>query len=518
VPTARRRPRLSVLVAVTSLVLVGTAGTAYGQDDPSTPPPSDTPTSATDTPTESSAPTSGEPTEEQGAPQQPAVPDPPSEEEPEPGNPVPPPDNFVSAVATCNDGTAAVDVHVFDVPSASFTVSLYQQLPGGGFNEFKNTTYEPASQTHMATFEPVPIGLYVAYVSGTGKFTDVTTEVKDCADLEPGDGALTVQVECKAGWGIATFQVANQETGDVRTYTLTINDVPAYDIELSPGLFLRITENRYDDGEYIAELTGDGIRVTEHFAVACASGQAPKVFADSFCDALDPSQPADNFVGITNENRTDVGYTVVVREQGKPEVTKKVTIGGGQTGAAEFTGIGVGDHPVQVKGSDESIAAAVLIVDDCADVKLDPDGLQVSVRCADGESVVTFRFFPRGEFPETHQFSVDGSDKYNREVFFGGEGPYLFNRYVGEFADGAYTARLVGDGLNTVEQFTVDCDGVPNTPPATPAPTPQGRSASGLASTGATVGGLVMLGLLALGLGGALVLSGRRRRVAKGGG
>lgn len=513
--------RSIVMAAVTSVLLLGTAGTAFAQEDPSTPPASDTSTSAP-APTESSTPPSepSAPAEQPGAPGAPEVPpaanQPEEPSDPEEQDPAPPPDPLVSAIATCHNGTSEVTVYVlFEEPDAEFLVQVNQIVNGIGFSASKSTTFDSDSALHTVTFNSPPVGLYNVHVTGIGIATDIGVEVKDCRDLKPSDGALRVDVECKAGWGIVTFQVANQETGDVASYTLTSDAaLLEYAIELSPGLFLRISENGLPDGEYNATLTDENGNVvaTKDFTVVCESGNAPTVVqAAGDCDVNDPSKPSTGFVVLRNENRTDVTYTVIVRQAGKPELSKQVTVAPGQTGSAEFESVGAGDHPVQIKGSDDTVAATVLVIDDCTDVKPDADGLQVSVKCADGKSVVTFRFFPTLPFPRTNQFSVDGSAKFNETVFFGGEGPYQFSRFVGEFADGTHTARLVGNGLNTVEQFTVDCV----TEAANPAPQPQGRSDSGLADTGANIGGTLLIGLLTLAAGTVLVLTTRRRLATK---
>ena len=80
--------------------------------------------------------------------------------------------------------------------------------------------------------------------------------------------------------------------------------------------------------------------------------------------------------------------------------------------------------------------------------------------------------------------------------------------------------RVVAEGIDHSETVKVACAPAPTTSPtsSSAAPVPQPRPAAnegGLASTGAAVGGMALLAVLALGLGGGLVIAARRRRTAQ---
>jgi hypothetical protein len=74
---------------------------------------------------------------------------------------------------------------------------------------------------------------------------------------------------------------------------------------------------------------------------------------------------------------------------------------------------------------------------------------------------------------------------------------------------GTATVNCAGTTTTATTTGTTGTTGAPTT--STSTPVAQGRSGGGLALTGAVVGGLVGLGALALGLGGVLLIIGRRR-------
>ncbi|GLZ40497.1 hypothetical protein [Actinokineospora sp. NBRC 105648] len=441
---------------------------------------------------------------------------------------------LATAISVCDGGTSGVEV-VLDDRTKPYTVTL----AGSGLPA-KKSTYDDEHEVNRVVFTPVPVGEYTVEVAGADEASDgVPVVVKPCSDLDPTKGELSIDVKCRGGWGLVTFEVANPSGDDVRTYALAINGPTSYNIELSPGVFLNIHENLWDDGTYQAALSGDGFEtpLVKHFTVKCASENSPQLGTYAQCDdKTDVTTPAVVFVEIDNPNRAAVDYTVTA---GK--VTKKVTVAGAGHGSADLGAFPAGDYPVTVKGSDGTEVETGGAVDHCADVVVDRDGLQVSVRCVDGDSVVTARFYAVGPYPAERKFSVDGNPRFNETVRFDGAGVYQWTRSTGLFDDGVYTAHLVGSGLKTVEKFTVDCKKAPTTTPASTTPsTPsnpdttttspgtvpatsssalpvaQGSAGpsvdGGLPVTGAAIGGMVVLGAAALGLGGFLLVVARRRR------
>lgn len=258
---------------------------------------------------------------------------------------------ILTAVATCDFGKAAITVWIDDNSNDPIEVRLDQLRPDTA-TQTKNTVFDDERGVHKVVFEPVAIGDYNVHVADRdGPQDDVTVVVKDCKELEPTDDPLTVEVECKAGWGIATFQVANPKTDEVVRYTLTVSSAEELEIELSEGLFLRVTLNALDDGAYTAELVGEGVdTITKRFTVKCAAGNAPKLEVTPTCTGT-TGQVA---VGVHNPNRGVVNYTVVLRD-----MTKKVSVAGGESGSVSFPGVPNGDHPLRVIGSDQTEAASV---------------------------------------------------------------------------------------------------------------------------------------------------------------
>jgi LPXTG-motif cell wall-anchored protein len=319
---------------------------------------------------------------------------------------------ILTAVATCDFGKASVTVWIDDNTNDPIEVRLDRLHPDTA-TQTKNTEFDEDRDLHKVVFEPVAIGDYNVHIDGRDSVADdLTVLVKDCKDVKPKDDPLTIEVECKAGWGIATFQVANPDTDKVVQYTLAV-DVTEANIELSKGLFLRVTLNALDDGTYTAELTGD-VEVSKDFVVKCAAGNAPKL--DVTTEACGGTS-AQVGVAVRNPNRATVDYRVTLNE-----VTKTVSVPGGQSGTVTFPGVAAGEYPV----------------------------------------------------------------------------------------------RVTGAGTESASVATVEC-GQPSTQPSTPTtttttPAPQGRSDSGLANTGASVGGLAGVGGLVLLLGTALLIVGRRRK------
>ncbi|MGH3859935.1 MAG: LPXTG cell wall anchor domain-containing protein [Actinokineospora sp.] len=437
------------------------------------------------------------------------------------------PSVLLLAVASCADGVGAVDVRVRDDRDKPYSIAL-THADGAPFGKAKDTELTKHDD-HLTTFLNVPPGQYTVRPSeGTQPSESVDVVVKPCGEVEPGGENLAVEVECKAGWGIVTFTVTNPTSGEAKSYFLKTGDLSTqFLIELGEGQFLRIAENGYEDGKFSVTLTGDSIKpITKDFTVACAAENAPKLDVSANCDSRgkeDVTAPAPLYVDLTNPNRAPVEYKI---KAGGDE--RVVTLAGGESAFLEFEPLTPGLHTVTVTGSDGTVTEAKVAVDDCTGVDIDEDGLQVEVRCAGTKSVVTFRFFDiGGEYPLSRDFSVDGEDRYSEKVVFADEGSYQWTKHTGTFADGEYTARLVGAGLNTVEKFTVKCADQPGatTEPTTtgPAPSttpaPQAGTAPAvddtLPVTGAAVGTMVALGLAALGLGGFLVITARRKRSAK---
>lgn len=434
---------------------------------------------------------------------------------------------LISAVAECAENVASLDVYVVDGREDPYSITL--QGVGFNFNVNQSTTYLPAKDQHHTVFKNLAPGQYTVRAGGRQPSDDVDVMIKECAEAEPAKGALRVEVECKAGWGIVTFVVTNPTTGKTVEYTLSTSEHPGakYEtLELPDGMFLRITENGFEDGKYFATLSGPTLKepITEKFTVACAAENAPKLIAYAHCDGKDDlNSPAPLYVDVTNPNRAAVDYTIKVGD-----AERVLNVGGGASGFVEMDTLAAGEYRVTVSGSDGTVTKTEVSVDDCAGVKVDEDGLQVQTRCVDGKSDVTFRFFDTGgDYPVKRSFSVDGTDLFDSTIEFEGEGPYLWSRHTGELADGEYTARLTGAGLDTVEKFTVKCADQPTTttapsttgPAPSTTPAPQAGTAPAvddtLPVTGAAVGTMVALGLAALGLGGFLVITTRRKRSAK---
>lgn len=448
---------------------------------------------------------------------------------------VPPPNTLMRAISVCDGGDSGVEVILDDAREPYAVTLVGSDLPE------QRTEFDEEHQVHRTVFRPVPVGEYTVEIEGDDAPADgLPVKVLPCSDLDPQHPRLDVEVECRGGWGLATFVVANPATDEVRTYSLSITSPEDYVIELSPGLFLRITENLFDDGAHRAVLTGDGLDepLVREFTVDCAKENAPGLGIYAQCDdKADVTTPAVVWVEIDNPNREAVEYEV-----SSGDVRRTATVPGAGHGSIDLGPFPAGDYEVTVTGSDGTETPTRVVVDNCADVVVDDDGLQVAVRCAEGESVVTMRYFAVGPYPATREFTIDGTHRYDETIHFGGDGPYQWTRYTNSFEDGAYTARLTGSGLETVERFTVDCaQDETTTPPTTPTtptssstpwpttapttgtattspdpqaspPPPGDNGGDDLPVTGTAIGGMVMLGLAALGAGSFLILSARRKR------
>ena len=319
------------------------------------------------------------------------------EEAPQPGP--------VRAAATCEHGTASVTV-TLDYEDRPLRVRLDRVSPDQASLTKTTAPDEHDSEVQRVVFEPVPAGEYTVRVDRNPPDT-MPVMVKPCGDPQPTDDLLKVSVECQAGWGVVTFTVTNPTTKEVVEYTLTTGYITPRKVPVRPDEFLEITENGIDDRTYTARLTGPGgVNVAKEYTVHCLDGNAPRLAATTAC-------PDKISVDVLNPNRVTVEYTV-----SRKDVTKKLTLKGGEKGTVSLTGIAAGDHPVIVKGDDKTQAEVA--------------------------------------------------------------------------------AKL-------------DCGPTTTTPPTTENPVPQGRSDSGLANTGVSVGWLGGLGALTVIFGVALFMIGRRR-------
>jgi LPXTG-motif cell wall-anchored protein len=261
---------------------------------------------------------------------------------------------ILTAVATCDFGKASVTVWIDDNRDDPIAVRLDRLHPDTA-TRTRNTELDEDRGLHKVVFEPVTIGDYNVHIDGRdGVADDLTVVVKDCKDVKPRDDPLTIEVECKAGWGIATFQVANPDTDKVVQYTLAVDVISEENIELSKGLFLRVTLNALDDGTYTAELTGD-VEASKDFVVKCAAGNAPKL--DVSTEACGGAS-AQVGVAVRNPNRATVDYRVTLKD-----VTKTVSVPGGQRGTVTFPGVPAGEYPVRATGADQTESASVARVE-----------------------------------------------------------------------------------------------------------------------------------------------------------
>ena len=337
-----------------------------------------------------------------------AAADPGDEETPHPG--------LVTALASCEHGSASITVWLEDEDTPA--VRLDRVSPDTA-TLAKDPVVDPETDgMRMAVFEPVPAGEYTARIERGGDVPPdvVPVVVRPCTDTRPTDEPLRVEVDCQAGWGLVTYVVTNPSSKQVTRYFLTSGTVLALDkIHLPEGSFLEVTENGVEDRTYSVSLTDERdhkkIIAKKEFTVSCAEGNPPRLAVDAACSGTTGTVT----VGVLNQNRSAVEYAVSIKD-----TVQKLTVKSGEKGTVSFPGIATGEHEVLVKSLEEKPAQA-----------------------------------------------------------------------------GA-TAKL-------------DCGTTTTTTTTTTTPVPQGRSDSGLANTGASVGGLLGLGALALGLGGALLMIARRR-------
>jgi LPXTG-motif cell wall-anchored protein len=325
---------------------------------------------------------------------------------------------IVTAVATCDKADSSVQVWIDE----ELPVRLDKLRPGTGTWKQNVVEDEQTPGMYLAEFKGVTAGDYNVHIDGRdGVQDDMLVVVKPCGELKPADDILQVQVECKAGWGIVTIQVANPDSKEVVRYTLAAyNNAVIEDIDLAKGESQRVTLNSWDDSQdgadYFAKLTrSDGTEIIKRFTVKCESGNAPELATKVACTGTTGGVD----VTVLNPNREAVGYTVALKGQ-----TKSVKVGAGEKGTVNFAGIPAGEHPVKVTAGDTE----------------------------------------------------------------------------------ANTIAKVNCGSTTTTTTPT------SQPTTTTTPAPQGRSDSGLANTGASVGGLLAVGGLVIISGVALLFLVRRRR------
>ncbi|WP_424184442.1 hypothetical protein ACOBQX_21360 [Actinokineospora sp. G85] len=363
---------------------------------------------------------------------------------------VPAPSLVTQVVSTCDGPQSGVEVIIEGGEHHMVT------LDGSGLPATRTRT-DREHNVETVTFKSVPIGSYTVLVEGADRLSDrVPVAVRPCAERDKALGELSVDVSCVGGWGQVGFEVANPATRGKRVFDLAVHGSPAYQaIEVGKGVFQRFDENYWDDGTYLAVLTGDGLTapLVREFTISCSTGNRPGLGTYAQCDDKDDLNTDPLlWVEIDNVNRQEVVYTVTTGS-----TTRAVTVPGASHGTAAMGVVGGGDHDITVTGSDGSEWGTGVSVDFCADVVLDDDGLQVSTRCVDGVAAVTARFFAVGPYPSEREFSVDGTDAFTETVRFDGDGVYQWTRHAGTFANGTHTARLTGPGLDTVERFSVGC-------------------------------------------------------------
>lgn len=227
-------------------------------------------------------------------------------------------------------------------------------------------------------------------------------------------------------------------------------------------------------------------------------------------------------VEIQNSGDTPVTYTVTFRTfpDRKPILTKNLELGAGEAGLVDSGELEEGDYHVSVTGTDgtnfESKPDKPAFVDRCEEVQVPDDPLQVVVRCENGEGFLIIRVFNLDQ-EESKTFTVSIDDIEFEEPIVVEVEPKLYVRVdiVDPVADGTYTVRVTGDGVDHSENVTVACAPKPTTTTPAPQPRPAPSDEDGLASTGAAVGGMALLGVVALGLGGGLIVASRRRKNAQ---
>ncbi|HEY0640349.1 MAG TPA: hypothetical protein VGD67_22190 [Pseudonocardiaceae bacterium] len=224
-------------------------------------------------------------------------------------------------------------------------------------------------------------------------------------------------------------------------------------------------------------------------------------------------------LGVWVDGPEGVTYDVTLQREGDdaPFGVQGTEESGGLQ-LALFVNPPVGEYTVTVVGSDGSTGGSVAAVESCSTLEPGAEQLTVRVECIDGSGTVFIRVANPGT-GDVRTFALDIDDV---EVWDGLRlsGGYFVDIVEQAFADGTYTVVLrQGEKEIDSAEFTVAC-APPTTEPTTTqpvtttTPAPQGGGtppSGGLASTGAAVGGIAVLGLVALAIGAALVLIGRRR-------
>lgn len=262
----------------------------------------------------------------------------------------------------------------------------------------------------------------------------------------------------------------------------------------------------------------------------------PEVEAFAACDVSGNSGVAKGFVDVLVKNpnaepdapaaqattaTAAITYDVILYKDDPAKPVKKgtVEVKPGKSEVFSFEDVAAGVFHVRVAHGD--VATNVeqeLEVDRCAEIKVPvDDALQVFVRCDNNKGHVTIRVFHLfGEKKKSYTVTIDGEPITEEPIDLPDEGAtYAILESPEPVDDGSYTVQVKADGVDTSETVKVACAA---TPPATnpTEPAPQGRPANtGLADTGASVVWLTAAGVVVLGLGGGLVLFGRRRRASR---
>jgi hypothetical protein len=278
--------------------------------------------------------------------------------------PVDQPRPLLAATASCHSTADGVPAEVRVVVYEDRTQPYVLHLTGvtGAFGDTRSTTFDDKHFVQVATFTGLAAGEYAVAVDEpaheVSPADNVHVKVRECADLKPTDDPLGIEVECKAGWGVVTFQVANPKSGKPAVYTLTVDPpLTAHLVSAQSGAFVRITENGYDDKTHVAKLTGSGLDITRRFEVTCQRGNPAKVDVTPSCDA----GKSRLSVGVMNPNGLPVDYTIGVKGQAK--TVSLGSVGGGVRAVAIFDGVPSGAQEVTVTGSDRTAAAGTATVD-----------------------------------------------------------------------------------------------------------------------------------------------------------
>ncbi|MFL6144927.1 MAG: hypothetical protein ACJ72N_24060 [Labedaea sp.] len=278
--------------------------------------------------------------------------------------PVDQPRPLLAVTASCHSATAGapanVRVVVYEDRARPYVLRVTRVT--GTFSETRATAFDNEHFVQVATFTGLPAGEYAVAVDEPAQDVspadNVHVVVRECAELKPTDDPLGIEVECKAGWGVVTFQVANPKSGTPAAYTLTIDPpLTAHLVTARSGAFVRITENGYDDKTHIAKLTGSGLDLTRRFEVTCQRGNAAKVDATGSCEA----GKGKLTVGVLNPNGLPVNYTIGVKGQAK--TVSLGSVGGGVRAVATVDGLPAGAHEVTVTGSDRTAATGTATID-----------------------------------------------------------------------------------------------------------------------------------------------------------